>query len=232
MRPPEGLLFDLGNTLLCEERFDVEAGTEHVLALARNPRKLTARDVCERVRELDADFAERRLESWLEISPFAVHRLVYEPNEISFDRPFPEVELAFWRAATRFSATEGIVDLLEDLSSAGLPLGVVSNSTFTSETLRWQLGDSGLGTFFRFVMSSADYVVRKPHPVIFEVAAKKLGVAPERIWFVGDSLEFDVRGSARAGMIPVWYDPEHRGERGEAEIVVAEWRDLARLIEH
>jgi FMN phosphatase YigB (HAD superfamily) len=133
---PQRILFDLGNTLLREEEFDAEAGTRHVLPLAHNPRGLSVGDVCELVAELDVDLQGRREESWLEISPFTIHRLVYEPHSVTFDLSFPEVELEFWRAATKFSPTEGVRDLLVALRSLTLPLGVVSNSTFSSRTRR------------------------------------------------------------------------------------------------
>ncbi|MEN8182751.1 MAG: HAD family hydrolase [Myxococcota bacterium] len=204
---PQGILFDLGNTLLREEHFDVEAGTARVLALARNPRGLSARDVCSLVVDLERDLRRRREESLLEISPFTVHRLVYEPHEISFDLPFQEVEREFWKAATRFSPTPEIAESLSELRKLGVRLGVVSNSTFTSATLAWQLREMRLLDFFRFVMSSADYVVRKPHPAIFQTAVRKLGTSLHETWFVGDSLAYDVVGAHAAGLTSVWYNP-------------------------
>lgn len=202
-----GLLFDLGYTLLDEVRFDREAGTERVLELAHNPRGLSVADVCELVAALDADLDPRRKSSWIEVSPLSVHRLVYEPHGIRFERPFEEIEREFWRASTSFVPTPGITGLLEWLGSTGLPLGVVSNSTFTSGTLAWQLEQHGLRDHFRFVMSSGDYVVRKPHPEIFRAAATKLGTAPSDTWFVGDSLEYDMVGAQSAGQVGVWYNP-------------------------
>ena len=177
---PHGILFDLGNTLLREDAFDVEAGTRHVLSFARNPRGLSAQDVCDLVTELYADLLERREASWIELTPFTVHRLIYEPHGITFERSFRDVELEFFRAATSFSLTPGIRDLLANLRSHELPLGVVSNATFSSQTLSWLVQEFGLRSFFEFVMSSADYIVRKPHPVIFLVAARKLGIRPEQ----------------------------------------------------
>ena len=228
---PQGILFDLGNTLLWQEAFDTEAGTRHVLSLAHNPRGLSVEDVGSLVRELDSDLQERRERSWIEISPHAVHRLVYEPFDVTFDRPFHEIELEFWRAATRFSLTDGIIALLEELRATGLPLGVVSNSTFSSQTLAWQIEDSGLGSFFEFVMSSADYVVRKPHPKILLTAAARLGVAPEATWYVGDSPRYDVAGAHHAGMVSVLYRPRPKPPEDPApQLEVASWTELAAAV--
>lgn len=228
---PHALLFDLGNTLLREDAFDAEAGTERVLALARNPRGLSGRDVCGLVAQLNDDLQPRRESSLLEISPLTVHRLVYEPHEISFERPFGEIELEFWKAATRFTPTAGVRELLESLYEESLVLGVVSNSTFTSRVLSWQLSDVGLLSFFRLVMSSGDYVVRKPHPALFLTAALKLGASPGSTWFVGDSLRYDVAGAQGAGMKAVWYNPDRR-PRSEVvpDLEIRSWPELPRLL--
>ncbi len=204
---PQGILFDLGGTLLNEEMFDTEAGTRRVLSFAHNPQGLSVRDVCDLVSELESDLGDRREAAWIELSPFMVHRLVYEPHGVSFDRPFHEVELEFWRAATRFSPTHGIQELLTDLRARQLPLGVVSNATFTGQPLAWQLKEFGLERFFEFIMSSADYGIRKPHPALLRAAARKLGTEPEATWLVGDSPKYDVAGAANAGMVSVLYRP-------------------------
>ncbi len=228
---PHGILFDLGNTLLREDRFDVEAGTERVLSFANNPRGLSVQEVCALAAELDADLQDRREASLIELSPFTVHRLIYEPNGVTFDRSFHEVELEFWRAATRFSLTNGIHDFLVNLRSRELPLGVVSNSTFSSQTLSWQVQELGLLSFFEFVMSSADYVVRKPHPAILLAAARKLGVRPEQTWFVGDSPKYDVAGAANAGMVSVLYRPAPGPPVDPTpDMEIESWHELAEIL--
>jgi putative hydrolase of the HAD superfamily len=225
--PPRGILFDFGSTLVREDAFDLEAGTEHVLSLAHNPRGLSARDVCALVAELDADLRGRREASWIELSRRSFHRLIYEPYGVTFDRSSHEIELEFWKAATRFSLTEGIQDLLRVLRSRQIPLGVVSNSTCSSKTLSWQVEELGLGALFEFVMSSADYVVRKPHPAIFLAAARKLGTGRDQTWFVGDSPKHDVTGATSAGMVSVLYRPERGPPVDPApDIEVGSWREL------
>ena len=59
--------------------------------------------------------------------------------------------------------------------------------------------------FFRFLITSADVAVRKPHPAIFHLAAARLGLAPADIWFVGDHLVYDIAGAKGAGMTALWY---------------------------
>ncbi len=222
------MLFDLGDTILVGPVMDREAGTRRLLELATNPKGLSARDVINLVVELEEDLLPRRAQTHLEISPTTVHRLVYEPNDIRFELPFAELELEFWKAAARFSPSPGVRELIERLARSGIPLGAVSNSTFTGAPMCWQLEQFGLLAPFRFVMSSADYVVRKPHPRIFLTAAQKLGCPPESIWFVGDSLGADVHGSRGAGMVSVWYNPNGHPIKGVGPHVdVQSWAQLA-----
>ena len=172
----------------------------------------------------------------MEFSPFMVHRLVYEPHGVSFDRSFQEVELEFWRATTRFSLTPGIHELLDDLHARGLRMGVVSNAPFTGQTLTWQLEEFGLDRFFEFIMSSGDYGVRKPHPALLRAAARRLGTDPEATWFVGDSPKYDVAGAANAGMVSVLYRPDggppvHPAPDVEPDVEVASWEEFLERVE-
>jgi len=235
MDKPDGVLFDLGGTLLREDSFDPIAGQEHLMPLARNPRGLSVHEISERVRAIDRDLSDRRESSWLEIPPHSVQRLVYEPNDITFELSFAELELEFWKGATRMSPTESVQDLLEAMCAADIPLGVVSNSTFSSATLEWQIGEFGLRRYFRFVMSSGDYVVRKPHPLLFETAVRKLGTAPERTWYVGDSRRYDVSGARVAGLFSVLYGSGRAADPSEfadvrADLEIASWPELQTII--
>ncbi|WP_245846160.1 HAD family hydrolase [Longibacter salinarum] len=45
----------------------------------------------------------------------------------------------------------------------------------------------------------------KPHPHVFEVAAERAEVTPERILYVGDSWRSDVEGGSRAGWHVAWF---------------------------
>ena len=59
---------------------------------------------------------------------------------------------------------------------------------------------------FEFIIASSEYVYRKPHKRIFDLAIAKSGLSPDEIWFCGDHTVCDVTGSHNAGMFPVRYD--------------------------
>src|SRR5207253_1972933 len=99
------------------------------------------------------------------------------------------VEGEYWDATEGMVPAPGIREALVDLRRRGIPAGVVSNAIYRGETLRRELDRHGLGDAFGFVMTSADYAVRKPHPFLFEAAAAKLGLPVGEVWFAGNSLE-------------------------------------------
>ncbi|PTI60799.1 HAD family hydrolase, partial [Staphylococcus shinii] len=54
------------------------------------------------------------------------------------------------------------------------------------------------------ILVSEKEEVKKPNPLIFERAAKKLGVKLNECIFVGDSLENDYKASKSAGMYAIY----------------------------
>jgi HAD superfamily hydrolase (TIGR01509 family) len=86
---------------------------------------------------------------------------------------------------SRLAPMPGAVALIEDLVERGLPRGVATSSgpDFAHDVL----GRVGLLDQFGFVLTSADVTHGKPHPEIYETAARRLGVVPGRMLVFEDS---------------------------------------------
>ena len=81
-------------------------------------------------------------------------------------------------------------------------------------------------------MASADYGVRKPHPRVFDIASRKMGLEPQDIWFIGDKHQFDVKGAITAGMHPVWYNPRNGKPDPQYDCLeINHWQDFIKIIE-
>lgn len=206
LKKPLGVLFDLGDTLLSHLIFDLEAGTRAVLKIARNPEGHTVADIHKRLEKMNRDLVPRREHAMVEFHPHIVQRHIYESLHITFDRDAEAVERVFWRAAMQWDREPGVEDMLIVLRDHDIPMGIVSNAAFCGNTLWWELERQGLSDYFRFLMSSADYWVRKPHPLIMETAAAKLGLEPAQVWFVGNSPHYDIAAAHSVGMGAVWYN--------------------------
>jgi FMN phosphatase YigB (HAD superfamily) len=102
---------------------------------------------------------------------------------------------------------DGVPGMLEDLARRSIRRAVVSNSSFTADTIRRTLAGLGVLDRLEFVVSSADYGVRKPHPAIFEAALARLGLAAGEAWFAGDNVAYDLKGGLAAGMFTVLFRP-------------------------
>lgn len=103
-------------------------------------------------------------------------------------------------------------DALRALSSAGVPLGVVSNASGQIEGVLARLAvcqvGPGAGVSVRCVIDSHVVGAAKPDPAIFDHAMAHFpGFDRRRIAYVGDSLTMDVGGASAAGLHPVLVDP-------------------------
>jgi putative hydrolase of the HAD superfamily len=54
------------------------------------------------------------------------------------------------------------------------------------------------------VLISIEFGRRKPHPLIFNEALRRLGARPEEALFIGDSLSEDIAGAQSVGMDTAW----------------------------
>lgn len=66
------------------------------------------------------------------------------------------------------------------------------------------LADFGLGHLFRAVIESAVMGVRKPDPRIFMLGVDALGLCPEEVLVVGDSLKKDILPAESVGCRTAW----------------------------
>jgi putative hydrolase of the HAD superfamily len=230
--PPRGLLFDYGGTLVEELSVDMRAGNEWLLAQAsERPAHVTLDHVLARARLVTTDVAGLRDRVHLETAWPTLMRLIHEALGIRFDAPVRDLELGYWKASVRTREMPGAREALQQFHRAGLPMAVVSNSSFGEHVIRYELERHGLTDHLAFVMVSADYSVRKPNTMLFEVAAAKLGVPARDIWFVGDRLDTDIAGAKASGMRAVWFNRNGGGDASaNADVTVSDWGSFARQV--
>ncbi|MFI2434551.1 HAD family hydrolase [Streptomyces sp. NPDC018693] len=99
-----------------------------------------------------------------------------------------------------FHADETVVALLRR-ARVRVPLVLVSNATLGLEA---DLAALGLTDLADHVISSARVGLAKPDPRIYELAASRAGVRPDRCLFVDDTLE-NIEAAAALGMHTVHF---------------------------
>lgn len=95
------------------------------------------------------------------------------------------------------------VEILEYLVTK-YNLHIITNGFQEVQYLK--LNNSGIKKYFSTVTTSEEVGLKKPHPVIFEIALKKACVSPQKSIMIGDSLEADIIGAKNAGMNTLFFN--------------------------
>jgi putative hydrolase of the HAD superfamily len=180
---------------------------------------------------LDAQLNPLREESLLEFTVESFNRVLFERLGVRLTLTSAQAASEFWHASVTYSPEPGIGDVLHYLMDRGIPRGIISNSMFSGTVLETELNKHGLRSMFDFLLSSADYGIRKPHPLLFELALLRMGLTARDVWFVGDKLETDIAGAKQVGLYAVWYNPHRLShETIVPDVEVPDWSTFIRLL--
>lgn len=201
------IFFDYGHTLLYEPNWDPTRGYEALLQYAAtNAYGCTGADIQARAEAMNRDHIQPLCKLGYDVPAQVTDRVLYESLGISFSLTPSEVETVFWDAASPGAAMPGADQMLDLIRSKGIRSAVVSNCSRSGEALTRRLNRLLPRHRFEFVIASSDYLFRKPHPLLFELALHKAGLSAKEVWYCGDHPQKDVEGAAKAGIFPVWYD--------------------------
>ncbi len=217
MKIPKMILFDYGQTLIAEQKFDGVKGTEAVLQYAtRNKYHLSAEQVQAKANEINREYMEemhsigrfdpeKRHLFQIEIPNTMFTPYLYESQGIEIALSNSEIDTVFWNAAAPGAPTEGIQDFLGYLKNKGIRTGVISNISYAPSVVAERINRLLPENAFEFIITSSNYIFRKPNKRIFDLALEKAGLEPDEVWYIGDQYECDVKGSLNAGLLPIWY---------------------------
>lgn len=210
-KKPKMILFDYGQTLIVEPQFDWTAANLAILSHAAHlPEGMTSEEFCKCSNDLFEYVMGNRRESCREIEHEKFIRLLCDAYGLKLDISIAEADLLYWDSATHGSfASPGAAEFLDYLHESGIRTGVISNMCYANMALRTRLNRYLPNNRFEFVITSSDYVLRKPEKLIFDVAVRRSGLDPSDIWYIGDNPTADVVGSSGAGMHPVLYTGAH-----------------------
>jgi putative hydrolase of the HAD superfamily len=91
------------------------------------------------------------------------------------------------------------IPTLQALRERGFRLGLISNAA-DDENTQTLIDKGGFRPYLEFILSSAAFGKRKPHPAIFQAALKYFRVMANQALMVGDLLETDILGAHQIGM--------------------------------
>lgn len=232
------ILFDYGQTLVNEAPFDGVKGTEAVLRYCtENKYHLTAEQIQREADAINGDLGRfdpaRRHLFQVEVPRHMFSSYLYESLGIKIALTQEEEDRVFWDAAAPGKPTEGAAEFLEYLNSQGIRTGVISNISYCGRVVEQRIRTLFPEHPFAFILATSEYMFRKPHKRIFQLALEKAGLEAEKVWYIGDQYECDIVGAAGAGLFPVWYigaiDLPYTPH--EEVLTVSSWEEVQKILD-
>ena len=137
-----------------------------------------------------------------------------------------EARLAVWDKYT--SVDSASIPILASLKKLGKVTALISNFDHPRHVHKL-VRDTGMSEYFAAVIISGDYGVKKPDPLLFQMALTRTGLESGETVYVGDSEE-DIIGANNAGMISVLIDRNsHKRDYGQQH-TISKLQDVLMLI--
>jgi len=110
----------------------------------------------------------------------------------------------YWdRFLSGIQAHEGVYSFLEQVKEASLCLLTDLTAPIQFRKIR----KLRLDEYASRIVTSEEAGHEKPHPYIFLLGLRKIGVTPEQACMIGDSYENDIFGALNVGIKPFWFRP-------------------------
>ncbi len=143
-----------------------------------------------------------------------------------------DLSFQFRQSKGRRVVVDGGKEVIVELHRRGYVLGIISNLITSREIPDWMEAD-GFTPYFKSVLLSSTFGIRKPDPAIYLEAARRAEVEPRRCAYVGDNLNRDVAGTRAAGfgMVIIMISPAKLAEEtvtdeNRPDVLIEDFRQL------
>ncbi|RWZ58588.1 HAD family hydrolase [Halobacillus fulvus] len=122
----------------------------------------------------------------------------------------------------------GLIEVLEELKRRHFQIGMITNGKgqFQLDNIK----ALGIDSYIEAILISDWEGIKKPDPLIFKRATKRLKVSPEECVFIGDHPEKDVEAAKKSGMRSVWKRNSH-WDGVDADAVIFDLGELPDIIQ-
>ena len=240
MQRPKMIMFDYGQTLISESRFDGEKGCRAVLKYAKqNPYNVSGKEIQEFAKILNKEIGrydpDVHVSQQIEVHNHIFQNFLYEYFDLKIELSPQELEKIFWDNASTKKTTKNIEVLLQYLQEKGIRSAVISNISYSGKALEEQICSLLPEHHFDFILATSEYVFRKPHNLIFELALRKAKIDARDGWYCGDNAYFDIEGAFKAGIFPVWYrgaiEEDNKLTPSVECLTVNDWTEIIDLLD-
>lgn len=207
--PIRVVLFDLGNTLIYDkepwENLYLRADKALWNSLHSYGVKLTQSELYGKYKTLFQLYYRLRENDLDEPGIGTVLRDLLNRNNIHLsDEELHSALHSMYRITqANWFAENDAIPMLETLKSRGFRLGIISNGADDQNTYTL-IDKAQIRSYFEYIISSAAFGKRKPHPGIFNAALEHFQVPAEQTAMVGDTFEADIIGAQQVGINSIW----------------------------
>jgi anaerobic ribonucleoside-triphosphate reductase activating protein len=207
------IIFDLFETILDDVSNDYRSGLEYLQREVLND--CTMEELWAVAEDFRRQYMSNRTFTNKEAKMLNQLALFQERIGFKIDLSIEDVEYQFFNVSRKNKLNDGVVDVLTFLKSKNYTLYVMSNTIFSSQTIKKCLSDFGIADYFQNVYTSSDCGYRKPSQKFFNSVYKSISSAVKTnkkdVLFVGNSLGKDAIGATRFGFTPVWLSNKNDG---------------------
>ena len=231
---PEMIILDYGHTLLCEPDWNSDRGNVELMKyIVKNPNNCTIEDIQSEVNKIFGEIESVRNTLGYDIPARVGNRLAFEHLGIEFSLTPLDHEIIFWTAASQGAIMPYADEMIDYLNQAGIRTAVISNNAWSGEAIKERFDRLLPNNRFEFIISSCDYMIRKPDKRLFEIALMKSGLTSDKVWYCGDSYSNDVVGANNAGIFPVYYSDTNNNANADFEFLsVRDWREMIETLQN
>jgi putative hydrolase of the HAD superfamily len=123
------------------------------------------------------------------------------------------------------------VEVLTSLRKSGMPIGILTDVAYgmPREFVERDITGAGIAGLFDVLVTSVEVDVRKPESAGYVGLAKRLGVAPAEMLYIGNEPK-DVIGASRADMMSVFLDRANSGANHGQDFTVSTLTGLCPIL--
>jgi putative hydrolase of the HAD superfamily len=199
-------MFDYGGTLIYEPDFNPINGNKAIYPyISKNPHNIGFEEFSTYLLNFFDEIRALRGEL-IEIHEHTFLRNVLEHFDMEFSVSIEEAEWIIWNGISKGVATPYSQEMLSALRNKGIRTGVISNLCWSGSALTRRLQEFFPEHNFDFIITSSEYIFRKPDSHIFDMAIRKSGLKKEDIWYCGNDMQIDIEGAYGSGIQPILYD--------------------------
>lgn len=203
MKKIKAIFFDAGNTLIeFDHHLLLNTFIKHDLLISLENLKIAE---CKARPFFDKQYVESKSPYTMSMHLHTVFSFLNHPySKAKLELCFTEIDEINTNRNCWCSIIPNTQMVLTNIKKEGYYMGIISNADGRLKSL---LKLIELDQYFDHIIDSAEVLVEKPDPRIFQMALRESGYKPEESVYIGDMYTIDIEGSRNVGMTPILLDP-------------------------